>query len=263
MTIRPYRYYLIDLDRTLWDFDSNSEHAIGLLVSRNPVLYRAVQEKEGCGESSLHRFFMRYDKLNHRLWAMYEKGEMSKEDLRWKRFRWKRFHEAFSWYGVEDEALARQFGEDYLEQMVCENRLMPGAMEMLEAIRSAGGKMAILSNGFREVQYRKLRGAGISEYFSAVVVSEEAGCLKPRPGIFAYAVEQLSGIRRQDDPVAWREAKMQTLMIGDDPVNDIEGAQIFGIDQFYYNHKGNRTISHATYESPDLSPIYQSRSSTP
>ena len=189
MTIRPYRYYLIDLDRTLWDFDSNSEHAIGLLVSRNPVLYRAVQEKEGCGESSLHRFFMRYDKLNHRLWAMYEKGEMSKEDLRWKRF-----YEAFSWYGVEDEALARQFGEDYLEQMVCENRLMPGAREMLEAIRAAGGKMAILSNGFREVQYRKLRGAGISEYFSAVVVSEEAGCLKPRPGIFAYAVEQLSGI---------------------------------------------------------------------
>ena len=253
MTIRPYSYYLIDLDRTLWDFDRNSEHAIGLLISLNPELYRAVQDKEGCGESSLHRFFMRYDVLNHRLWAMYERGEMNKEDLRWKRF-----HEAFRWYGVEDEALARQFGEDYLEQMVCENRLMPGAMEMLEAIRSAGGKMAILSNGFREVQYRKLRGAGISEYFSAVVVSEEAGCLKPRPGIFAYAVEQLSGIRRQDDPEAWREAKRQTLMIGDDPVNDIEGAQIFGIDQFYYNHKGNRAISHATYEFPDLSPLYKS-----
>ena len=233
MTIRPYRYYLIDLDRTLWDFDSNSEHAIGLLISRNPVLCRAIQEKEGCGEDSLHRFFMRYDVLNHRLWAMYEKGEMTKEDLRWKRF-----HEAFRWYGIEDEALARQFGEDYLEQMVCENRLMPEAREMLEAIRLAGGKMAILSNGFREVQYRKLRGAGISEYFSAVVVSEEAGCLKPRPGIFAYA-----------------EAKRATLMIGDDPVNDIEGAQIFGIDQFYYNHKGHKAISHATYESADLTPF--------
>ena len=90
------------------------------------------------------------------------------------------------------------------------------------------------------------------------MVSEEAGCLKPRPGIFAYAVEQLSGIRRQDDPEAWREAKRQTLMIGDDPVNDIEGAQIFGIDQFYYNHKGNRAISHATYESSDLTPLYKS-----
>ena len=132
MTIRPYRYYLIDLDRTLWDFDSNSEHAIGLLISRNPVLYKAIQEKEGCGEDSLHRFFMRYDVLNHRLWAMYEKGEMTKEDLRWKRF-----HEAFRRYGIEDEALARQFGEDYLEQMVCENRLMPGAREMLEASTSS------------------------------------------------------------------------------------------------------------------------------
>ena len=68
MTIRPYRYYLIDLDRTLWDFDSNSEHAISLLVSCNPVLLQAVQEKEGCGDDSLHRFFMRYDVLNHKLW---------------------------------------------------------------------------------------------------------------------------------------------------------------------------------------------------
>ena len=153
MTVRPYRYYLIDLDRTLWDFDSNSEHAIGLLISRNPVLYRTIQEKEGCGEDSLHRFFMRYDVLNHRLWAMYERGEMSKKDLRWKRF-----YEAFRWYGVEDEALSRQFGEDYLEQMVCENRLMPGAREMLEAIRTAGGKMAILSNG---PQAARCRHSGI------------------------------------------------------------------------------------------------------
>ena len=59
MTIRPYRYCLIDLDRTLWDFDSNSEHAIGLLISRNPVLYRTIQEKEGRGEDSPHCFFMR------------------------------------------------------------------------------------------------------------------------------------------------------------------------------------------------------------
>ena len=257
MTIRPYRYYLIDLDRTLWDFDSNSEHAISLLIKHNPVLLKAVLEAETGPrpngptdtEAALHCFFMRYDKLNHRLWAMYERGEMSKEDLRWKRF-----YEAFRWYGVEDEALARQFGEDYLEQMVCENRLMPGAREMLEAIRTAGGKMAVLSNGFREVQYRKLRGAGIAEYFSAVVVSEEAGCLKPRPGIFAYALETLSGIKRTDGD-RWREAKRAALMIGDDPVNDIEGAQIFGIDQFYYNHKGHKAISHATYESPDLTPF--------
>ncbi len=250
MKIRPYRYYLIDLDRTLWDFDSNSEHAIGLLVSRNKVLSQAVQDKEGCGEDSLHRFFMRYDVLNHRLWAMYEKGEMSKEDLRWKRF-----HEAFRWYGVDDEALARKFGEDYLEQMVLENRLMPGAVEMLESIRCSGGRMAILSNGFKEVQYRKLRGSGIDGFFDAVVVSEEAGCLKPRPGIFAYAVERLSGICRQDNPEAWREAKRQTLMIGDDPVNDILGAQIFGIDQFFYNHKRTKAISHATYESQVL-PVF-------
>ena len=247
MTVRPYSYYLIDLDRTLWDFDRNSEHAIGLLISLNPELYRAVQDKEGCGESSLHRFFMRYDVLNHRLWAMYERGEMSKEDLRWKRF-----HEAFRWYGIDDERLSRDFGEKYLEQMVHETALMSGARRMLEDIRRSGGKMAILSNGFKEVQYRKLRGAGIDGYFSAVVVSEEAGCLKPRPGIFAYALERLSGISRTGNPEKWKEAKRQALMIGDDPVNDILGAQVFGIDQYYFNYKEIKSLSHPTYESADL-----------
>ena len=59
MTIRPYRYYLIDLDRTLWDFDSNSEHAISLLVSRNPVLLQPAQAKEGSGHDYVHSIVMR------------------------------------------------------------------------------------------------------------------------------------------------------------------------------------------------------------
>ena len=250
MNIRPYRYYLIDLDRTLWDFDRNSEHAIGLLISRTPELLRAVQEKEGRGEDSMHRFFMRYDVLNHRLWAMYESGKMTKEDLRWKRF-----HEAFRWYGIEDEALSRNFGEQYLEQMVHETALMTGEREMQESIRKTGGRMAILSNGFKEVQYRKLRGAGIDGYFQAVVVSEEAGCLKPRPGIFARAVEVLSGMDRNGDPERWREVKSLSLMIGDDPVNDILGAQVFGIDQYYFNHKRIKSLSRPTYEAADL-PVF-------
>ena len=250
MTIRPYRYYLIDLDRTLWDFDSNSEHAIELLLKQNTVLSSAVHEKKGYGADAMHRFFLKYDRINHRLWAEYEKGRLNKDELRWLRF-----HNAFLLYGIDDSRLAKDFGERYLEQMTHETALMPGAWKMLESIRSAGGKMAVISNGFKEIQYRKLQGSGILHFFSAVVVSETAGCLKPRPGIFEYAVRLLSGIDGKMDHSAWKQVKRDTLMIGDDPVNDIEGAQIFGIDQFYYNHKRLKAISHATYESSDLSPL--------
>lgn len=248
--IKNYKYYLIDLDRTIWNFDKNSEHAISLLISQDRRLDDAIRAKEG--EEHLHKFFMHYDIFNHKLWAEYEKGILSKDDLRWRRF-----YDSFLAYGMNDVALARQFGEDYLEQMVEESELMPGARQMLEHIRNIGGEMAIVSNGFKEVQYRKLRKAGIEPYFSDVIVSEEAGYLKPHPGIFACALERLSGISQETAPEAWRQAKTEALMIGDDLANDIEGAQIFGIDQFYYNHKHNPIPSGATYESPVLNPLFE------
>ncbi len=241
-----YRYYLIDLDRTLWNFDLNSEHAITMLVRQNPALLERIILKESCSEEeALHRFFLNYDIQNHMLWSAYEKGELAKDDLRWKRF-----HCTFIQYGLDDLPYSKLFGEKYLEQMTYERELMPGAMQMLRNIQTAGGRMAIISNGFKEVQYLKLERSGIAEFFSDIIVSEEVGVHKPSPEIFAVALERISGIKRTS--AEWKDAKRQTLMIGDDLANDIEGAQIFGIDQYFYNHKGSATLSGATYEYPDL-----------
>lgn len=249
-----YKYYLIDLDRTLWNFDLNSENAITMLVRQRADLLERVIQCEGgdipagCPDreaQALHRFFLHYDVLNHLLWAAYERGELSKDDLRWRRF-----HDTFLDYGIDDIDFAKEFGEKYLVQMTHERELMPGAMQMLRNIRTFGGRMSIVSNGFKEVQYLKLARAGISEFFSDVIVSEEVGVHKPSPEIFAVALERLSGIDRNSR--GWKEAKRQTLMIGDDLANDIEGAQIFGIDQYFYNHKGVEGPSGATYEYPDL-----------
>ena len=41
-------------------------------------------------------------------------------------------------------------------------------------------------------------------------------------------------------------------MVGDDFPNDIEGAQIFGIDQFYYNPYNKPCDGGPTYHSSDL-----------
>lgn len=249
--MKQYRYYLIDIDRTLWDFDTNSERAISFLITTHPTLDNAIRQGEGDKSDYLHRFFEKYDVLNHQLWAKYEAGELEKDTLRWYRF-----YAAFELYGIKDEPLARQFGEEYLEQMIQEKELMPGAKEMLERIASHGGKMAVLSNGFREVQYHKLERSGIREFFSEVVISEETGFQKPDPNIFRIAIERLSGITQVEDSIKWEEVLSQTLMVGDDFTNDIEGALLFGIDQYYYNPKGK---SHknlpVTYEYSTLDEV--------
>lgn len=243
--MKDYKYYLIDIDRTLWDFDKNSELAIHTLISRHSRLEKAIQEVENC-EDCKHRFFERYDIVNHKLWADYESGVIDKDTLRWLRF-----HEAFKLYGIDDEPFAREFGEEYLQQMICEKELMPGALDMLNRIRDTGASMAVLSNGFKEVQYHKLARSGISGFFSTVVISEEVGFHKPLPDIFRIALERLCGFTKDEDPEGWICAKAATLMVGDDFENDIEGAQIFGIDQYFYNHKG-ADCPGATYEGSTL-----------
>jgi FMN phosphatase YigB (HAD superfamily) len=107
------------------------------------------------------------------------------------------------------------------------------------------------------VQYQKLERSGIRQYFDAVVISEEVGYLKPHPEIFRIALEQTAGITAADDPQAWKALKEETLMVGDDARNDIEGAQIFGIDQWFVKKNAASYGVGATYESDDLGLLFQ------
>ena len=224
MLKKNYRYILFDLDRTLWDFDANAENNINSLLDEYNI---PVKDK--------HEFYRKYNEINHLLWAAYEKGDLSKEMLRWERF-----YRTFLEYGIDDKGLAERFGEDYLGNMPNQTILMPHAAEVLIELKERGCRMAVITNGFREVQHRKLENSGIDKYFDAVMISEEQGVHKPSPIIFKRALTAIGGI------------KSEALMVGDDFANDIEGAMIFGIDQFFYNYNSIPCDGGPTYDSPDL-----------
>ncbi len=221
---RKYKYILFDLDRTLWDFDTNAARNISRLLSKYnlPV-----------GDHT--DFYREYDIVNHRLWNLYEKGEITKERLRDERF-----HFCFVPHGIDNSEFAKQFGKEYLETMPDQTALMPDAFKVLETLHGRNVKMAIISNGFKEVQYRKLDNSGIRKFFDAIIISEEVGFHKPSPNIFKKAIEAIGA------------DKTLTIMVGDDIANDIEGAQIFGIKQYFYNYKGLKCESGPTWESDSL-----------
>lgn len=222
--IREYRYYLFDLDRTLWDFDTNSFNTISSLLTE--YFGHQIDPK---------LFFSHYDKVNLELWAQYESGKISKEELTGSRFPL-----VFRHFKIGNDTLAKEFSQLYLSRMPLQSRLMPHARQVLEELSKRGAKMAIITNGFIESQYQKLVSAKIEHFFEAVVTSEEVDAFKPAAAIFKRALEQIGGVKKE------------SLMVGDDFANDIEGAMIFGIDQFFYNFKKNREFRGATYSSDDL-----------
>ncbi|MFA6770060.1 MAG: YjjG family noncanonical pyrimidine nucleotidase [Bacteroidales bacterium] len=224
MLKKEYQYILFDLDRTLWDFDKNAQNNIESLL-----------DKYNLTNINKSDFYTKYYHINHKLWTQYERGELSKERLKWKRFR-----QTFLEFEIDNHKLAVDFGEDYLDNMPYQTTLMPHAKEVLEVLRQRGCRMAIISNGFKEVQYKKITNSGLSPYFDAIFISEEQGVHKPSPIIFKRALNAIKG------------KKSSALMVGDDFVSDIEGAMIFGIDQFYYNYKGIKCDGGPTYNSTDL-----------
>ena len=103
--------------------------------------------------------------------------------------------------------------------------------------------MYILSNGFIELQSRKMATTGLTKYFRRLVLSDEIGVNKPRPELFEYALK-VSGASRES-----------SVMIGDMFETDIAGAANVGIDQIYFDRDGIAGTFEPTYTVTALSDI--------
>lgn len=96
--------------------------------------------------------------------------------------------------------------------------LWDGAAATLQAVRTAGWRTAIVTNGLPSVQAEKVRVLGLEERVDHVVFADEiADGGKPAPAVFAAALAHL------------RADACHTVMVGNDPVADIQGAAGLGL----------------------------------
>lgn len=202
----------IDLDDTIWDFTANSK-----------VAMRSVYEAYGLSEQCPYdKFIEVYLHHNEELWSLYHHGKISQGFLKSERFR-----VSFADCGIEfsNPELPTQFDYEYLETIVKQTQVVEGAYDLLSHLTKRG-EVHVLSNGFKNLQHRKLKSGGLDGYISKLILSDDIGITKPDRRLFDYALTQVGG-----------EAGT-TLMIGDNYDADILGAINAGWHTVFFNRKG-------------------------
>jgi len=224
----PYKYVFFDLDRTLWDFESNSVLTFKEIFE-NRKLYNIFP--------NFDTFIKTYKIINEKLWDKYRKGEISKNELRTNRFLL-----TLNKFKVNDIKLAENIGTDYINESPKKTEVFPYTYELLDYL-APKYNLAILTNGFKEVQTSKLKNCNLDKYFTKLICSEDTGYQKPNPKIFQYALSSLNA------------KKAESIMIGDDLKVDIIGANNFKIDTIYCNFINAEKSDIPTYQISSLKEI--------
>ncbi|WP_066628142.1 YjjG family noncanonical pyrimidine nucleotidase [Labilibacter marinus] len=226
--MQKYKHLFFDLDHTLWDFETNSIHTLEELYQKYH-LSNAFQ--------SFNAFYDQYEKHNEQLWIQYREGKIKKEALNFDRF-----YTPFSRVGLTDETIAKSFAQDYITVSPTKTALMPHAIEVLETLKQRH-TLHVITNGFKEVQFIKLKNSNLQQYFNKIFISETIGASKPKTAFFEYAVKSANA-RKKD-----------CLIIGDNLQTDIDGAINFGLDYAFYNPNGVKHNRELMNEITDLKEI--------
>lgn len=195
-----------DLDHTLWDFERNSALTFERILRANDI------------GVALSDFLEVYVPANLAFWKLYREERITKEELRYQRL--KSVFDDLG-YSIADD-LIHILSEEYIQYLSSYNHLFPNTIEILDYLRPRY-KLHIITNGFQEIQDKKLRNSKIDGYFDQVINSEMAGVKKPNPIIFELALKNAGAIAEK------------SLMIGDSLEADILGAKAAGFHTLHFN----------------------------
>lgn len=152
-----------------------------------------------------------YREINKNLWVYLDRGELTRAELYVRRFQ-----ELFAIYPFSRPA--EEVAPWFLDQLAHAHDPQPGVERLLRRLKEHGVRIFTASNGIAEVMNGRVKMAGLSDYLTGAFAADEIGHMKPSREYFE-AVFRKSG----------ETDLSRTLMVGDNPVTDVNGAVDFGM----------------------------------
>lgn len=207
--MKSYKTVFFDLDHTLWDFNQNCAETLHELYH--------IYELEQFGFNILD-FQTTYRLINDSMWAGFHRNEISKEQLRTERF-----PRTFNVLGIDSEKVPIKLDLHFIELCPTKPHVHVNTFEILEYLKTKGYALHIITNGFSETQYVKMKYSGLESFFETLIHADHTGYKKPEPQIFDYALSTTNSKAES------------SIMIGDDIFADVLGAKKMGMGNVFYN----------------------------
>ena len=134
----------------------------------------------------------------------------------------------------QPDELAYRLADRFLERREREMFFFPHAIKTIDALRSRGVGLALVTNGASETQRLKIQRFDLMRRFDHIQVEEEAGFGKPDPRAYRRALQVLNVNSHE----AW--------MVGDHLEFDVAGPQSLGIQGVWHDHLGRGLPPHTS-----------------
>lgn len=194
---------LLDVDNTLLDFNDCARLS-------------AIMTAKEMGVTLPTNFFPVFKEVNEMLWQGYEKGTLTKSDIR--KNRWNNVFKALN---ICFDGSA--FEEAFRTNMKFCATPVSGAESLLNYLYEKY-PLYVASNASSEIQGKRLDLANFTRFFRYRFLSEDVGVAKPAREFWDFCLKSLA------------LAPEEVIMIGDSPSADIVGAHNMGITTVWYNH---------------------------
>jgi haloacid dehalogenase superfamily, subfamily IA, variant 3 with third motif having DD or ED/haloacid dehalogenase superfamily, subfamily IA, variant 1 with third motif having Dx(3-4)D or Dx(3-4)E len=202
---------LFDVDETLFDRVWAQKAVLALIVQQLPQVFSTFPPERVLAA------FLKSDQIYTDMFNSGAASEGSRD---------KRSLLFLQLLGI-DEKYTATISELYVRDYPAVQAHVDGAIPVVKEL-SHKFKLGVVSNGFTDVQYRKLENMGLRDLFSCVVLSEEFGIRKPDSRIFHRAATLL------------HMQPQECLYVGDSYANDVIGAKNAGMQACWLNRDAQK-----------------------